>query len=393
MKKLFLLLLSALMVFSCLPVFSATPIQENTPAPAAEEAQYISWFTLGMTVAQAKEISPALKTFSRNGKTLSANDIICTGDTVITDNGTYISAVRGDILGQGYADIFAYMALKCHCLDVSPITDPAVLLAADVNEDGIIDMFDCAVIKNIHFGTYSIPLPENAEQVPILLYHHILPDNDKNTEQWRNNDITISTSEYRRHMQMLADGGHYVATVAEVDAYVRGEILLPSGSVVLTFDDGYKSNTSFAAPIMKDFGFKATVFSIMYGWDTAYQPNYDVTSLQRITPTDLALAGGTFEQQCHTYGNHNMLSEQSYSDIYRDLMTSQSVFPCDYFAYPYGNYDSEVINAVKDAGFKAAFTTAHVPAKPGDKVYEIPRITITSPMTDSAYLKLLQSAY
>lgn len=393
MKRFLSLFLALLFAFSSLAALADNSYIEPQPALESQSTDIISWFTLGMTVAQAKAISPALNSFNRNGKALKESDILCTGDTVITDNGSYAVSVRGDILGEGKADIFAYLVVKSHCLNTSPITDELTLLAADANSDGVIDMFDCAVLKNISFGSYTIPLPENATQVPILLYHHILPDEHKNTETWRSNDITIATSEFERHMQMLEDGGHYVATVPQVAAYVRGEILLPSGSVVLTFDDGYKSNTSFAAPIMREFGFKATVFSILYAWEGEYEPTYSVESLQRITPTDLALTSDVIEQQCHTYANHNMLSEQSYSQIYSDLTTAQRVYHCDYFAYPYGDYNSEVIRAVKNAGFKGAFTTAHIPAKPGDDIYEIPRITINSPMTDSAYLKLLQSAY
>lgn len=391
MKKTVSILLTALMLFSC---FAAMPVSgaANPTAAAVNENPIISWFTFGMTVKAAKELSPALSSFERGGSALSDSDIIRTGDTVITENDVYTAAVRGDVLGDGEATMFSYLAVKSHYLEVSTIEDPSALLAADVNSDGVIDMYDCLVIKSLYFETYEIPLPENAQQVPVLLYHHILEDEDKNTDKWMANDITIATGEFTRHMQMLEDGGHYVATVDEIVAYVRGEILLPPGSIVLTFDDGYKSNTYYAAPILREFGFKATVFSIMCLYEGYYQDYYSVDELQHITVTDLAMNDDVLEQQCHTWANHNQLSQQSYNQIYIDLMLSQDCYPSDYFAYPYGDYDSEVIRAVKEAGFKAAFSTTPVPAKPGDPLYEIPRITITSPMEDSEYLELLELA-
>jgi len=394
MKKILSLMLSAIMLLSCFVFLPAngTHTIPSTTVYAADDS-YIEWFTYGMTVKQAKEISPALNSFERNGEALSDNDVINTDDTVITDNGRYVAIVRGDIFGDGVADLFAYMKAKSHAMNVEKITDYVQKVAADANNDGTIDIFDCMVLKGLHFKTYQIPLPENATQVPVLLYHHILPDADKNTDKWANNDITIATSEFRRHLQMLKDEGKYVATLDEVVAYVRGEILLPPGAITLTFDDGYKSNTYYAAPILREFGYTATVFSIMCLYEGEYQSYYERDSLQHITQTDLEMNSDVFTQQCHTYANHNMLSEQTYTQIYNDLILSQECYHSDYFAFPYGNYDDEALRAVKSAGFKAAFSTNAVPAKPGNDIYLIPRITITSPMTDSAYLQLIAKAY
>ena len=191
---------------------------------------------------------------------------------------------------------------------------------------------------------------------------------------------------------MLKDNGYNVATMDEVVAYVRGEILLPKKSIVLCFDDGYKSNTYYAAPILREFGFKATVFSIMSFFDGQYQDRYDVSSLQHITRKDLAAYTDVLDQQCHTWANHNHLSQQSYNQVYNDLMQSQSCEKYKYFAYPYGDYNDTVIKAVKAAGFLAAVTTEARNAVPGDNVYEIPRYTVTSPMSDSDYLKLIGKA-
>jgi peptidoglycan/xylan/chitin deacetylase (PgdA/CDA1 family) len=161
---------------------------------------------------------------------------------------------------------------------------------------------------------------------------------------------------------------------------------------MLCFDDGYKSNTYYAAPILREFGFQATVFAIIGGYMGSYQEVYDSDTLQKITPEDLLPNIDVIDQQCHTYENHNHLPEQSYEQIYNDLVIAQNSYHCDYFAYPYGDYDAEVINAVKAAGFLAAVTTEERNAVPGDKIYEIPRYTVTSPMSDSDYLKLIGKA-
>ncbi len=377
-----------LVLATAFAVFAALPASN---AQAVGEKPVIKWFVTGMTVENAREISNAILNFKRGETALADNETIATGDTVITANGEYTAWVLGDVVGTGSADVYSYIRIKRHCLNTYVLNEKETF-CADLNRDGKIDKYDYILEKRIHLNTYSIPLPENSDGVPIFLYHHILEDADKNTSQWKNNDITIATSEFDHHMKMIQDGGYYVATMDEVVAYVRGEILLPHKSIVLCFDDGYKSNTYYAAPILRKYGYKATVFSIMSLFYSQYQSGYDVTALQHITKTDLEEYSDVLDQQCHTWANHNHLSQQSYDQVYNDLMLSQNSEKYKYLAYPYGDYDADVIRAAKAAGFVAAVTTAERNAVPGDNVYEIPRYTITSPMKDQVYLALLKNA-
>ncbi len=385
MKRLIASLLILATVFTFISILPANKAQAKTEMPV------IKWFVLGMTVESARETSPAVLEVKRNSVTLDKTDVIASGDTVVTANGEYVAWVLGDVSESGEADKYSYILVKRYCMKTYEL-DEKEYFCADVNKDGEIGTHDYILIKRVCLGTYAIPVPENSTGVPILLYHHMLTDAGKNTDQWRNNDITIATGEFRRHMKMLRDNGYNVATMDEVVAYVRGEILLPKKSIVLCFDDGYKSNTYYAAPILREFGYKATVFSIMSFFDGQYQDWYDVSSLQHITRKDLASYSDVLDQQCHTWANHNKLSQQSYNQVYNDLMQSQKCEKYKYFAYPYGDYDSDVIKAVKAAGFLAAVTTEERNAKPGDKIYEIPRYTVTSPMSDSDYLKLIGKA-
>ena len=385
MKKLIASLLVLATVFTFISIFPASHAQAKAELPD------ISWFVTGMTVEAARATSPAILEVKRDGKAIKMTECIASGDTVVTANGEYVAWVLGDVAGHGKADAYSYILVKRYCMNTYTL-DEKEFFCADIDRDGEVDSYDYILEKRICMNTYSIPVPENSAGVPILLYHHMLTDADKNTDQWRNNDITISTSEFRRHMKMLKDNGYNVATVEEVVAYVRGEILLPKKSIVLCFDDGYKSNTYYAAPILREFGYKATVFSIMSLFDGQYQDWYDVPSLQHITRKDLASFSDVIDQQCHTWANHNKLSQQSYNQVYNDLMQSQNCEKYKYFAYPYGDYDQDVIKAVKAAGFLAAVTTEERNAVPGDSIYEIPRYTVTSPMSDSDYLKLIGKA-
>lgn len=381
-KKLVSLILS---VFLLALTFSFAPFSYS--ADAADEQSYIDWFIPGTTVDNAKAVSGAILSVSVSGVSRGGSESVATGDTVTTANGSYIAVVRGDITGSGEISTVGYLMMKRHALGTFSF-NALQLKAADVDKNGSFSSLDYLMAKRAFLGTYSFPVLANASSVPVLLYHHILPDAVRE-QYWSSNSITIATSEFRRDMQLISDNGCTPVTAAELVAYVRGEILLPQGAVCLCFDDGYKSNTEYAAPILSEFGFNATVFSIMSLYEGEYEATYNNTALQHIKEYDLNRYPGVFVQQCHTWSNHNHLDEQTYSQIYADLMLSQNSHFYDFFAYPYGDYNSEVIRAVTDAGFKAAFTTSPVNAIPGNSVYEIPRITIETPMTQAAFLAIL----
>jgi peptidoglycan/xylan/chitin deacetylase (PgdA/CDA1 family) len=172
--------------------------------------------------------------------------------------------------------------------------------------------------------------------------------------------------------------------------YVKGQRTLPEKSVVICFDDGYLSNTYYAAPILREFGYKATIFTIMsyYVYGT-YQPNYYNESLQHFSTYDYEPNKDVLTVQCHTFNNHEHLPLQSYNTVYKDLQMCQDSSRTRFFAYPYGDFNDTVKKAVQDAGFEAAFTTVARNATVGEDLFEIPRHGITSPMSDDAFRRIL----
>ncbi|PKM63304.1 MAG: hypothetical protein CVU97_00985 [Firmicutes bacterium HGW-Firmicutes-21] len=375
MKKLLSLLLCfVLMLSMCLGAVAAYT-QDNT----------IRSIVPGTTVSGLKDLLASVQNVSKDGFVLPGSEPVGTGYNIIRSDGTFKAVVLADVNGDGRITAADYLIIKRHFLGTY-VLENEYLLAADIDEDGAIRSIDYLAVKRHFMGTHDIGSSDNASEVPILLYHHILLDADKDSSQWRNNDITISVTEFRRHMQLIRDIGYTVITMEEAVDYIKGTRTIPVKSVVLCFDDGYKSNTEYAAPILREFGYQATIFSIIQPFFGTYQPVYDPTKLQHITQQDLLLNADVFDQQCHTFSNHNNLPQQSYNYVYNDLMQSQNAYPSKFFAYPYGDYNTTVINAVIAAGFEAAFTTVQRAAVVGESIYEIPRYTITTPLTDQAFL-------
>ena len=95
-----------------------------------------------------------------------------------------------------------------------------------------------------------------SEPIAVLMYHSIAPEN----LDWVFNYLSIDPDLFEDQISTLKRAGYVAITLDELHSYVLGKTRLPPKSIVLTFDDGYLDNWVFAFPILRKYGFKATVF-------------------------------------------------------------------------------------------------------------------------------------
>jgi peptidoglycan/xylan/chitin deacetylase (PgdA/CDA1 family) len=61
-------------------------------------------------------------------------------------------------------------------------------------------------------------------------------------------------------MEYLAQNGYRVITMKQLERFLEGKEPLPKKTVVITIDDGYRATYQVAFPILKKYGFPATVY-------------------------------------------------------------------------------------------------------------------------------------
>lgn len=150
--------------------------------------------------------------------------------------------------------------------------------------------------------------------------------------------------------------------MAQLEGYVRNKMNLPAKSVVITFDDGLKSVSRYAYPVLKAYGFKATAFIIssrIKRHPQKWAPKY----LQFMSVSELEQIGDVFDIQSHTHflhrvdGNkHPILLSRSHHVILFDFARSRRALAqfnphVLYLSYPFGAYDDKAVKAANDAGF------------------------------------------
>ena len=87
----------------------------------------------------------------------------------------------------------------------------------------------------------------------ILTYHSISNEIEP--------DETVTPEEFERQLQYIKEN-YKVISLEEAIEYLQTDLGKVSGSIVITFDDGYSDNYYNAYPLLKKHNFPATIFLI-----------------------------------------------------------------------------------------------------------------------------------
>jgi peptidoglycan/xylan/chitin deacetylase (PgdA/CDA1 family) len=194
--------------------------------------------------------------------------------------------------------------------------------------------------------------PSGYQLVPILVYHDIGPE--------PKGRMLIGVKSFAEQMRYLKTNGYRVISLRDFYDFISMNRQVPRKSVVLTFDDGYKSFLEYAYPVLKDLGFTATLF---------VYTDYVGAGRKALAWQDLArLAREGFEVEGHSK-THNDLRRQPGEDeadharrVRAEMEVPQRLFQqrfgqaARFLAYPYGAVDDAVIEGVREHGYVAAFT-------------------------------------
>lgn len=100
----------------------------------------------------------------------------------------------------------------------------------------------------------------NKKRVIILMYHGFFDEsNQEGIEQYGNRWCGIK--KFKKQIQYLRRNYNIIRLEQLIDHYTKDE-KNPNKAVVITMDDGYKSNYSLAYPLLKQYQIPATIFIV-----------------------------------------------------------------------------------------------------------------------------------
>jgi peptidoglycan/xylan/chitin deacetylase (PgdA/CDA1 family) len=186
---------------------------------------------------------------------------------------------------------------------------------------------------------------------PVLMYHAIARVSDDP------NNVCVSPEKFKGQMLHLKRRGLCGISMEELARAVRRG--RANNLVGLTFDDGYENFLSAALPVLEDFGFTATVFVAggMLGgsnsWDRAPKMRLlDAHGICEAAARGVEIgAHGTYHVRLTKLDPVNLREEVEAGRQILDEVLERRV---EGFCYPYGDLNSQVVRAVREAGYTYA---------------------------------------
>jgi peptidoglycan/xylan/chitin deacetylase (PgdA/CDA1 family) len=207
------------------------------------------------------------------------------------------------------------------------------------------------------------------DKVAIITYHDIL---DK-IEEDQYDTVNISIKKFEEQRKWLKKHNYKSITTNDFYNWKTNGKKIPTKSVLITFDDGWKSFYTKAIPILEKYDMKAAVFVV---WSYSKNNNGIYMNLDEIK--DIKENHKNIEILSHSYNLHlKENAESNNPDIYRqDFEESKKYYnESEYYAYPFGYRNNNYINTIKENNYKLAFTFGPYDfATRESNNYEIPRI-------------------
>jgi peptidoglycan/xylan/chitin deacetylase (PgdA/CDA1 family) len=171
----------------------------------------------------------------------------------------------------------------------------------------------------------------------------------------------------------------------DLNQYVGTGRLPTEKWVVLTFDDGYRDAYAEAWPVLKRYGFGATIYAIS---DLIDSPRY----LTKEQLRELAAAG--IEIGSHS-ATHPELPALNAAKLRHEVADSRTTLerivggPVLSFCYPSGHHTAVVRQAVQAAGYQSAVTVEPGLFRGREERFQIPRVRVYGGMGLSSLARAL----
>ncbi|HET7096157.1 MAG TPA: polysaccharide deacetylase family protein [Casimicrobiaceae bacterium] len=204
------------------------------------------------------------------------------------------------------------------------------------------------LVQRNRIGVYA----DGFQAIPVLCYHRFGA---------RASKLTVTPAAFTAQMEYLRGNGYHVLALKDLGAFIAGREPLPKKSVIITIDDGYRATYDIAYPILKKFGFPATVF--LY---TDFVGAGDALTYPQMKEL---IASGLVDIQPHskTHSNLTLKLPDENDAKYRERLRREVDAPVDMirdrlavasyaYAYPYGDVNELAVDYLSRRGVLLGLT-------------------------------------
>lgn len=225
-------------------------------------------------------------------------------------------------------------------------------MVADANPDAHIASGQPVVVPLQPLNPGGV-LGDRFQTVPILCYHRFGAASSK---------MVVSPAAFEAQLEWLARNDYRVIRMADLLGFLSGQTALPKRSVVITIDDGYESVHRHAFPLLRRYGFPATVF--VY---TDFLGGGDALTWAQLQEMS---GSGLIDIQSHSKSHRNLIERRAAEndDRYRTNIDSEMRVPRElierrlprnpvrFIAYPFGDANEVVLDSAARHNYQLGAT-------------------------------------
>ena len=138
--------------------------------------------------------------------------------------------------------------------------------------------------------TQEAESPQEISTLPILMYHHVVPDGTAC------NSMTVTAGKLSEDLAWLKEHGYTTVLPRELAAGMP----LPEKPILITFDDGYRSNYDLAYPLLQQYQSKAVISIMVFMQEAGVTSFLSWDMCREMSDSNLIEIGS------HTYRLHNL---------------------------------------------------------------------------------------
>lgn len=223
---------------------------------------------------------------------------------------------------------------------------------------------------------------------------------------------TTRADDFERHLKYLTENGYRAISIAELKAFMLGDIDIAGKCVVITFDDGDRSVYRFAYPLLEKYNMKGTIFLVTSKAGQSWN-DLSISSWEELREMKKS---GIIDIESHTHNMHFKLNEgdtphpvfsistddldiEKKENIFKDLKRSRLALNIHlgtesmFLAWPYG-YGTDLSDSLAGAaGFEGILTLRKGRNYIGDSLFEIKRFTISSRTSFNDFKEIFSTSH
>lgn len=234
-------------------------------------------------------------------------------------------------------------------------------------------MFRLAIVVVIF--CLLLPVAASAGQINSFIYHRFDDDRYPSTN--------ISVDTFTKQLEFLRERNIPAVSTQEISERIaRGEPL-PEHAVMITVDDSYLSFYEAGMPVIRTFDVPVSLF---VNTDSVGTPGYMTwEQIREVAAQGVEIGNHTASHAYLVEKGAGETAEQWRRRVYDDIQKAQQAFERelgfapDIFAYPYGEYSTEIIDILKDLGFIAAYAQQSGVIHPQHDPFTLPRFPMGGP--------------